>query len=297
MKIKLLACIAFLSLMSCSGGDDSAPVNTENPTPTEKKLKKISGYDMENGGNLISEQLFQNDLVKYVYVYNPDGSEYYHREYSYNNDGILVMLQTYEDNILTSRETITYDSQQRISNVLREFFSSGVTNVIHKDYVYNDDNTITNEVYDSQTSVTNTFYLNDAGLVIRSEADSEFDNNIYIEEREYNGNNEVLFRRKSLNKTTLEYTLQYEEAYSYDLATPVIGSYLNPHRFGEFKANLVLFYSFHQRYILNENYLTGRTSASENQTRSYEYDEEGYPVKLKVYRDDVLIIEDHIEYE
>lgn len=282
MKIKLLACIAFLSLMSCSG-DDSTPVNPD-PTPVENKdLKDISYYGID-GDDLIDElRRFENNRLTERYLYDDAGNPYFEDLYAYDNNGRLITrtITTTDDNL---SQTIEYDNSGRF-DIINEYFPDGTlrTQTIF-DYSVENKITETRNQYNSE------------GMYYTSQKSYDLlpDGRIYkinagyrVVEVVYEGNNIISSITNYYENG--EITSANASNTTYDYVTPVKGEFLKvkSNQFGGNKANHVMYYDGFEK--ANDKYLIGGSMTTDgvNYTSSveFEFDADGFPIKATGYVD------------
>lgn len=280
MKKLFLLCLSALFLHSCSGSDDSVSDDTVPEIPETAVLvktvltnynddypEKTSIIEYESGRRIKTNKYTDdNELESYVlFNYTPEGWE----------DSII----TYNPDD-TERNNITffYDSQGRIYKVIQE----GAYNV-EVDYTFNDDNSVTGMI--SSLGSTKTFLLNEDGYPYKEmEEDGGF--------LEYTFDN--FHMPISANETSVigETTTTGNRTYQYDAShNPQLLNLADVH--GNYKPN----YTLKWLYIPEEDmttankYLNKRIRTWGNSTiitdYSYTFNNDGLPIKMELFHNDV----------
>ncbi|MEE1898512.1 hypothetical protein V1389_09205 [Flavobacterium rakeshii] len=286
MKLRLFFLAAFVSLASCSSDDDENPDPTPTPTPVVKNLKDIT---YKNASGEIREiTKYEDNKLKERILY--DQGVIFHTEiFAYNEDGYLVsgVYTTDDDGV---NQYVSYDDSGRITQITNDFTYMGIVG-----------NTTTSVVDYSETGVINVtkttvqgeneeldyfkYFLTAEGRVYEIALVND-DELSYIYKVDYDGDNvAVVYSYRDgdtgayLNTSTL----------SYDNETEVKGEFvhINSNRFGDNKANYVI---YREDVIPNvsEKYHTGTNVAgyvNYSSQITYEFDEDGYPVKQTGYID------------
>lgn len=260
MKIKILSGIAALLLVACSG-EDTAGVNDTGAKslPAEKELNTVTEYD----GNVASFE--NNKMASYLFR----GGDW-ELNFTYNADGNLSgMTQTNAQGEIVFDRVVSYDSNGKIISKNDSTYYPGQTRIDTENitYTYNNDNTVTVNINNNLEGIEVRTYHFDAvtGKVIKITKGG------YVQqEMEYNGNNIV-----KIGTTN----------YIYDATIPVKGQYLNRYRnqFATYQ-NFVLYNGYSVPNAITDNYVVATDGqwASEDNTYTFEFDEDGYPVSETV---------------
>jgi hypothetical protein len=283
MKIRLLFFAAFLVLASCSEDDSNTPI-PENPIV--KNLDKMTGTFYFEGGvqrNHIIE--FENNKRVSYHIYNMEDELVVYTLYTYSSEGLLLTEEYFNgNNELQSRVSYDYDSEGKIIKRTR---ARGNEEPETKDFIYNSDNTISCIAFISgSTPETSTlkYYLNDMGIIYKMFA--SFDNS--FEEIIFNGG-----LATSLSRYNSVFSGPSTLTYTYDMQTPVKGEFINmfKNQYGHIN-NAILCVGlngpfFTNHYILEEG----------NAKYEYAFDNDGFPIREKIYLDLVLRADFQILYE
>jgi hypothetical protein len=268
MKLKLLIAFMMLSLVSCSDDDSN--------TTGEKQLDKIVHKSYNNNGVLVDNSYitYDNNRMTGVYFVNPNGEIIGKTEFFYNENGSLSKIiddKAFYDDINGVVE-LGYDSQGRLITMLETYNQFGEEYIHTGNYVYNQDNTITYTGYipngDSDTKI---FSKNASGQI---------DKILYngtVTQAVYDGEDIVSY---SDGTQTVSFTFDSVNT----PVGPLLQSNIN-HMGGNFQ-NMVLWMGFEGLAMGVSKYMIGRSStvAGNSSTFEYEFDEEGYPVKRKLFR-------------
>jgi hypothetical protein len=276
MKLRLLFFAVFLMLASCSGDDDAT---TENSTATD--LKEIAYYDATEN-LLFGLSNFQDNKVTEKYGYfNQEIS--YIDHYIYDNNGRLTSRYFTEYDIPVTQD-IEYDDSGRIV-LIKDDYDSFVLNKVF-------DYTSSNKIVMTETATGSMSYTRQCvydllpdGRIYKITSDYK------VDEVQYTGNN-ITSRTLIDTQNEEPYTIVYN--YTYDNQNPVKGEYLSRgyNQFGTNKANEVIF--LEDFIIAKDNYIL---SDGTGNTKVYEFNSDGYPVKELNYTNAVLKYWFEISYQ
>lgn len=280
--MRLLLCIAFLSLLSCSG-DDIGPGSHE--------LYEISyfSYDYNGDRSIYLVDKFESNQLKESYHYHI-GEVEGRTVYFYNTDNALVSYTYTPTNYAASKsvESITYDNLKRISSIEKK--SGYTTVIINFDYSQQAHiiaNYIRQEYGEVKNTSQNIYDLDETGRVNKiTKKDSNGD--VYsIMEAIYEGNNITTI----FGTNYIDGAPQNNTSYIvYNKQIPVKGEYLNidHNRFGPNKANHVIYSGFYT--WAKDNYYESINGAG----KEYVFDSEGYPVKFINYTHSGAILTEYL---
>lgn len=270
MKLKLLIAFMALSLVSCSDDD-----NSSNGSGQLDKYV-ITSYN-EDGEAFDSYDIkFDNNRMTGVYFHTPSGQIVDKREFYYNENGSLSKIEAFRDDEAEPYiiNEIAYDGEGKISTTNMSYFDEwGGESSSVSHYQYNSDNTITcTEEHDSGNVFIKTYYKNASGKIYKIIDQDE------IQEVTYDGDNIATY---SSGLGNMSYTFDNENT----PAGPVLQSQLN--QMNGNMDNTILFMGFSQITFGVSKYVVGQTSSdgSANTTYVYEFDSNGYPVKLKSFKE------------
>lgn len=282
MKLKLLLAFIAISLIACSDNEDA------DNTPKEKKLERIATtYYYENSTQAyLSEELFFDDNNKPItansyQISDNQASLSSQKLYAYSDKELLSKIEEYPhineqgiSNIPSYRSVIEYDDLDRvIQNYVYNYFSE--TPQIIESYVYNADKTISvTRVFDDAPTLYYTYYLNNNGQIykrmfnaVNSVKEVTYDGDNIISETKPNGD-VLTYTFDNVNLPKGEFHNAFKNMYSGNMV------------------NAILLEGFEDVTKINSKYLIGQNSNvdSLNETYQYEFDEEGYPIKISRYR-------------
>jgi len=281
MKIKLLVAFMAIALVSCSKDDDSGSGNSGNG---EKKLNRIIQTDFnENGSVKMTSQIQFDDNNKALSTleYDGDGVLSTKRDFTYNKSGQVETMMYYTAatgiEIPNYSYTVTYKGDGRVESVSDSFISNGAAATSSMDYVYNENSTIvmTRNFSFGGATIT-TFYLDTAGSVYKK-TDSA------------GTAEQLIYAGKDVQKYSTE---MFSSTFAYDNEHTPKGQQNNVvlNQYNGNVQNTLLLGGFTSFNLGNTKYVTQRTdNAADIYNYEYQFDEEGYPVKIKCYKnEDVL---------
>jgi hypothetical protein len=281
MKTKLLLAFLAFSFISCSDDDSS-------PSQPEKNLDQmvVTHYPDGQGANSYKEiyDFDDHNRVAQIMYYSPQNELSAKRTYEYDQM-LLSVIKGYGGGMgdpeqPTSVTSFNYDGSLRIigidSNV--ETGIEGIHTITS--FTYNADNTIsaqqTTSAPPEEDALTNFTYYKNADGRITKKVDS--DNTIWTQ-AVYNGNNVQSYTQ--LGSPSMSYLFN-------TVNTPK-GQYLNigRNKFDGSFNNTIIAEGFAAVSNGVTNYVSQHTSsiASINLvvTYSYEFDEDGYPIKVNLF--------------
>ncbi|RDI05635.1 hypothetical protein [Flavobacterium sp. AG291] len=281
MKTKLLLAFFALSVISCSDDDSSWP------SPPEKKLDQMVVKRYQNNGSIYKDVYDFDDDNKLTIInrYDSQDESFSKTTYEYNESGLLSVTKTYgfgmgDPSQPSSITSFSYDASSRITGI-DDMDASGIegTHTITS-FVYNADNTIsaveTVSGPPSEDVTTNyTFYINDYGHI---EKKVDADNTIWTQAVYWSGNVESYTQ---LGASSMSFEFVENEF--------VKGSYvkINQNKFGGNFNNAILAGGFASVSNGVVKYVSQQTStnASTSQvlTYNYEFDDDGYPVRVTLF--------------
>lgn len=264
---------AILMLASCSDDDSTASGNNSPLVKTEQISYSDEGEEYLNVFEYSSGR-----PVKYSF-YTPDNVLSQYAEYDYSN-GLLASVTGFSGN---GEETYsldyTYDSSDRLVEIVFATESGEFDYTVT--YTHNADNTIDYERTGSNPAMK-TFFLNSAGYVYKEMGDDG------TYELTFLGPNPILATSNGVSVTAFE----YDEVHDPSLLQMEGG-------FGDFIANGVL-RSQHLadgKFSTADRYVLKSINPDWNTENVYTFNEEGLPVKLKKYSNDMLVSETDYFYE
>ena len=278
MKIKLLIAFMVLALVSCSKDDDSASDNSGNG---EKKLNRIIQTDFnENGSVKMTSQIQFDDNNKALsnLEYDGDGVLSTKRDFTYNKSGQVETMMYYTAatgiEIPNYSHTVTYKGDGRVESVSDSFISNGAAATSSMDYVYNENSTIvmTRNFSFGGAAIT-TFYLDTAGSVYKK-TDSA------------GTTEQLIYAGKDVQKYSTE---MFSSTFAYDNEHTPKGQQNNVvlNQYNGNVQNTLLLGGFTSFNLGNTKYVMQRTdNAADIYNYDYQFDEEGYPVKIKCYKNE-----------
>jgi hypothetical protein len=281
MKIKLLLAFVVFSLISCSDDDTS-------PSQPEKNLEQMVVTHYPDGINSNSyEEVYDFDAynrLTQISYFSPENELSAKKTYEYDQM-LLSVIKGYGGGMgdpeqPTSVTSFNYDGSLRIigmdSNV-----EAGIE-AIHTitSFTYNADNTIsaqqTTSAPPEEDALTNfTYYKNADGRIVKKE---DADNTIWTQ-AVYNGSNVQSYTQ--LNLPSMSYMFNTVDAPK--------GQYLNigRNKFDGSFNNTIIAEGFAAVSNGVNKYVSQHTSsiASINLvvTYTYEFDEDGYPIKVSLF--------------
>ncbi|MCG2611784.1 hypothetical protein LZZ90_09725 [Flavobacterium sp. SM15] len=207
-------CLLFLSLslFSCSSDSESSNSSSSQLVKMEQKSYYDNG-DLEE--TIVHEYANQKPTKMSFYDENNNLSGY--TDFQYNANGVLNKIKDYSaPGNLIQESTISYDSQNRISSIIKIYTASPGNPEILR-FTYNPDNTITSSYDPAGSDQTKIFELNSNGII-----DKELVNGTVVTSVQYNN-------LKPLSKTS--YSTTYTYSYNSTGSQPfplqnVFGSYL-----------------------------------------------------------------------
>lgn len=282
MKIRLLlACFAVM-MASCSNDDNSG---NDNPGEnTEKKLREIVQTEFTESGDVATTYKISfddDDRPLSELQYDGGGELVSKRLFVYNNGGQVESMNYYT--ITSGVETpnysytVAYDSANRVTEVNDSFIINDESASSVMTYLYNPDGTIlmTRDMsVGGSTSIL--YYTNAAGQVYKKTTSSGG-----IEELVYTGNN------------VLNYSYEGgSSAFEYDNEHLPKGQHHNTivNQYNGNITNTMLLGGFMAIGLGKDKYAIKRTDSNGNVfDYEYQFDAEGYPVKLRYFRNDANI--------
>ena len=273
MKFKLLFAFMVLSFVSCIEDDNNSPV-----TPVvEKKLDKMLSTNYNSNDAIVSTATLtfdDNDRLLSKYIYNASGKLIGQRICTYNENGLLAEMDAHEDGA-TINTKYKYDNSGRVTESDNMFaVIEGVRTV--STFTYNADNTIsvnTNMTsYGPEGEETSTaqykYFLNAAGQIYRKTNS----NGDILAEAVYQGNNIVSFSEGNS-----------EIVFDFNETNQTKGQFhgIVKNWYGDNWQNAILLDGFQAAGLGVSNYVIKQTSSSGILTYNYEFDTEGYPIKVE----------------
>ena len=273
MKFKLLFAFMALSLVSCNQDDDNSPL-----TPVvEKKLDKILSTNYKANGDIASTATFtfdDNNRLLSKYIYNAAGELIGQRICTYNENGLLAEMDAHEDGASINTK-YKYDNSGRVTESDNLFaIIEGIRTI--KTFTYNADGTISviaNEIsYGPGGEETSTaqykYFVNSAGQIYRRTNS----NGDILAEAVYQGNNIVSFSEGNS-----------DIVFDFNETNQTKGQFngIVKNWYGDNWQNAILLDGFQAAGLGVSNYVIKQTSSSGILTYNYEFDTEGYPVKVE----------------
>jgi YD repeat-containing protein len=274
MKIRLLFAFIALSLASCSSDDSST--GKEPSDNREKKLREIVQTEFNDNGSVKQTAKIQFDDYERALVrfgYDGTGELISKEDYTYNSAGMLETLSTYTvENGAATHDyayTLAYDSNGR---VISRTETGGVSATTA--YTYNENNTITEIRTAGSTSFYATYYLNAEGQLYKRTSETD------TEQLTYTGKN----IGKYSNNT-------FTSVFAYDSALTPKGQQHNV-VVNIFKGNMVnalLVQGLFSITMGSTQYVAKRTDNADVFDYEYEFDGEGYPVKIRCFKNEASV--------
>ena len=273
MKFKLLFAFMVLSIISCNQDDDNSPVIPV----VEKKLDKILSTNYNSDDAIVTTATLtfdDNDRLLSEYGYKASGVLYRQRIYTYNENGLLVELDSHEDGASINTK-YKYDNSGRVTESDNMFaIIEGVRTV--RTFTYNADNTISVNAnmtsYGPEGEETSTaqykYFLNAAGQIYRKTNS----NGDVLAEAVYQGNNIVSFSEGNSSIV-----------FDFNETNQTKGQFhgIVKNWYGDNWQNAILLDGFQAAGLGVSNYVIKQTSSSGILTYNYEFDAEGYPVSVE----------------
>ncbi|MUV03075.1 hypothetical protein GN157_05070 [Flavobacterium rakeshii] len=307
MKLRLLALSFFIVLMSCSSDDSTDPEN-ENPNPeqptepVDKVMTQIEIIYHDDFSYKRSVTQYEDGKPVSSVNYDDNDNIMVTGTYTYNSSGYLTSIDALKaDGTIDNTTEYQYDEQGRLMGYIQdgeEAYGALQT----KYYTYNDDNTITcTRTFDTFVYVT-TFFVNENGKIYSIKDETDNDNNERYD-AQYNSQGDNIITVSTIS----DYGVTSIVNYNYNYNQEVKGSYLGRNKlYGGFNNNILRAESFNMDYLvltsypvsyINENGPDNYYDYEYHYNYIYEFDEYGYPVKVKKYYDGVYNTEIIITYE
>jgi len=241
-------------------------------------LDKIVQTEYNDTGGAVSKKIItqfdDNNKVKEMVSYNPSNDIINKQEFIYDESGILKTRKIYYVTDLVNPIYIYnyfYDIEGRVIKMI-EVSNIGTPSTSTYLYAYNNHIiTVTENSTFFGTLPGFTFELNDNGLIYKKVAGDITD------ELTYDVDN-VIFHGGTSHSPSIHY--------EYDNITQPIGPYINivKNQYGSIN-NALIMSGFSNISFLGSKYLIKRTDSYNSATflYKYEFNEEGYPVKIKYY--------------
>lgn len=286
MKFKLLFALIALSIVSCSKDDDS-DTKDSNPAAQGKKLDKITDTRFKTDGSVNTTTIaeFTDSKLVSQSTYQLD-QMVANSTYMYNESGLLVEKKSYDSSISGGAQPYAsslfkYDGQGRVTEHDYNYVIIEADRTITT-YTYNSDTTISAsadyfDVLNNEHIITNDkYYVNTNGHVYKKTG-SDGSNKLMAV---YQGENLTSYV-SGLNTISFEYnTTDVPKGQYHNIVQNLYGGNL---------LSAVLVNGFDAIDFGVKNYVTKETTAGVSATSyliyTYEFDSEGYPVKVKCYKD------------
>ena len=273
MKFRLLLFATFLTLMSCSGDDNSIDPVNENPIVEEPQSKNLLSIVITNESYKFVTN-YEDNKIKDSYTYSSSGELLRSSTYTYLSNGTIGEIKIFDEqgNFTGISDVFLYDNEGKLVQiVLKAIDGEGVEVANYMDFIYNNDGTVTRE-YDFGGLTTTVYSFNNLGQLYKINSDG------YESEATYEGNTIVSLYAGNLLST-----------YSYDTATLVKGHLLKKelNMFGGHYQNTALYFGF-SAVMSFDKFCVESSNAIESETQAtYEFDEDGYPIKITSFQDGV----------
>ncbi len=274
MKLKILFFLTALCIISCSD-NNYTPVN-------EKELRKVSMFYNDGDENADASFLFyENRLVEINRHVNNETSTLYSCSY-WEENMYISSYHYYSGSNSTVDASVYYDSQNRISTI---YVHEPLSVFTEKAFDYSVPGKITmNQVVDDgfETEESQTIYsLDTYGRIYKITVIDGNGGIEYISEADYNGDALALVTNTYYSNGNIvkEETIPY----NYNTSMEVKGAYNNllASRCGTDVNSILL----HEKFeVFKENYI----ESYGNMSFEYEFDQDGFPIKEKVYNNGVL---------
>ncbi|MCO6146626.1 hypothetical protein [Flavobacterium sp. NRK1] len=272
MKTKLLLAFMATFLISCSGEDDTITVEADPHQVVEKKLDYVV-KTTEADSTII--QFNDNNQIINETRYDLSGVIDYKKEYIYDFSGHLKTVKDfyafYGLDQPVETQSYSYDDEGKlIKRIINEKQSTYdlITRVI-----YSYSNTVISYEVTSNTSNNTghgTYLLNNEGFISKIEGN-------YTDEFLYEGDNIIWFGGTRHLPSDI---------YEYDMINEPVGPYVHMYKnpYGSIN-NAILMTSTLYVSLLGSNYVTKWYNNDNNFSYEvkYEFDDDGYPVKVKRY--------------
>lgn len=278
MKTKLLLAFLAFSFISCSDDDTS-------PSQPEKNLDQmvVSRYE---DGNYVSKLIYDFDdhnRLTQISSYNTE-NEFFHKKVYEYDQMLLVAEKAYyldgsmDPNVPSFVTTFSYDGSLRINHLDRTSNLGIEGYQLSTSFIYNADNTISaEEIYTglpSEDETTYFTYYKNGGGNITKKVDAE---GTMLMQAVYEGDNVISATDLNLFGTT---------NYQFNIAQTPKGGYISiyTNRFDGNLNNALLSDGFLavsngvNKYVSQAAYSDGI-----NVIYEYEFDEDGYPIKVSLF--------------
>lgn len=281
MKTRLLFAFLAFSFISCND-DDSNPTQ-----PVEKNLDQMVVKRYQPSGNVYKDVYDFDDDNKVTIINRYDGQDenFSKTTYEYNENGLLSLTETYgygmgDPNQPSSFTSFSYDGSLRII-AIDDTDAGGIESTeTTTHFTYNNNNTISaHETIvgpPSEDIIRNyTIHINADGRIVKK---VDADNTIWTQAVYNAGNIESYTQLGTASKS-----------YLFNTANTPKGDYLNINlnKFGGNFNNTILAGGFTSVSNGLSNYISQQTSAnastSQITTYTYEFDEDGYPIKISLF--------------
>lgn len=280
--MRLLFCIAFLSLMSCSGDDNTEPVNT-NPIAEEPEGKDLlSKVSINESYKYVVN--YEDNKIKDSYTYNLSGELLYFFKYTYLNNGTIGEIKYFDaqGNFTGTSDAFLYDGEGKLVQVVMKALDEEGEVYNYMDFTYNPDGTVTRE-YDFGGLTTTVYSFNSLGQLYMINEDG------YESIATYEGN--TIISRYSGNLLT---------TFTYDNTTSVKGHLLKTefNMFNGHYQNTALYFAFSPALMSPDKFMIESSNENGYETQStYEFDEDGYPIKITGFQNGELYSTTVISYQ
>jgi len=290
MKIKILLAALLTGALFWSCSDDDVTVSQ---SPSEKKLKTIatthaSYHEIKyfENNRLINRKYFNNEVL------------FLEDTYSYNSAGLLIRhVENDFENSEVIEKDISYDNNGRISSVVYKKITNGQLNFNEtRTFDYSTSGKIVETgVVAGQNTWSKNYHLDNNGRVYKTSHDTYPG----TEKTEFQEDNIIVY--KDIYYAPGSSTpFTYMTTFTYDNTTSALGQYINieNNRFGPITANTALYnktISFSQVGYLTKKVYQGIDVTTTDYT--YEYDDDGYPILIKIFTNGILDKQSQIIYE
>ncbi len=295
MKIKLLAAFLLVALFVSCSGDEADPVT---PVIAEKNIKFIN-INYLSGGDIGTRRfVFENNRIAAFEFYGQTGNKFFHTNYTYSADGLLILEESYNDlnNTFYSSVSFEYDDFGRIKKTVQSLAATTEPSQYINEFIYSSDSAIIKQTRDKEGGKVlweTKYMLNNNGQVykiVRDTGSASFFN----EEVVYSGNNVVMLTKDGI-----------VSQFTYDMANEPKGHYLKMYQnqFGTYKPNSIL----HEGHFLFEGMYNFKRVTTDNfivkeeggtlYSYEYEFDSDGFPIRNFAFEDGVALFDMYIEYE
>lgn len=282
MKRILFLFTASLLLLACSNYDDQPKQEEQQEEePTDLKLKKFSYVDATN--------------YKREMLFDEDGQPTHENEkepewdliswlYSYNSQGLISEKQYHYGAKLLRTDTFGYDSENKIESI--SYKSGDITSTYYDTHL---DNTISIKMGNTFT----TYYYNTEGVIHKIETSSDFSSPTttidYLDR-----NITKVTTTQSFPDFTETYLYEYDDSFN-PLYEYVQNNYFNA-TIGDHSDLLSRPNYFSKNNFAKITYTSSEPDSDYIKTKVTEYDENGYPTRAIITKDDVFDQELSYEY-